>query len=207
MKFRSLRNVPVVEPDYTSLGRRDPKRQLFAMARDTAGGGMALEIERKFLTRDDTWKASVSGSAPILQGYFARTSLLRARIRIYGEKGFITLKSEAAVLVRHEYEYEIPKADAVEMIKRFSIEPIIMKTRFDVPYEGVVWAVDVFEGANSGLVIAEAELEKADQELALPSWAGREVTNDRRYGNSVLARYPFLTWDKNGNPPTKEDDE
>jgi adenylate cyclase len=110
------------------------------------------------------------------------------------------------VLVRHEYEYEIPKADAIEMIKRFSIEPIISKTRFDVPYEGIVWAVDVFEGTNGGLVIAEAELETADQKLALPSWVGREVTNDRRYGNSVLARYPFVTWDKDGNPPPEDRD-
>ncbi|MFT3731162.1 MAG: CYTH domain-containing protein [Hyphomicrobium sp.] len=167
---------------------------------------MALEIERKFLIRDDTWKSAATGSARILQGYFARTALVRARIRIYGDKGFITLKSEPGALVRHEYEYEIPYADAVEMIKQFSIEPIIRKTRFDVPYEGVVWAVDVFDGANSGLVIAEAELKTADQALAIPSWAGKEVTGDRRYGNSDLARYPFLTWDKNGNPPWDKDD-
>jgi adenylate cyclase len=176
------------------------------MDRDAVGGGMALEIERKFLTRDDTWKASATGSARILQGYFARTPLLRARIRIYGEKGFITLKSEGGKLVRHEYEYEIPKAEAVEMIKQFSIEPIITKTRFDVPYEDIVWAVDVFDGTNSGLVLAEAELNSPDQKISLPPWAGREVTNDRRYGNSSLARYPFITWDKDGNPPPEEED-
>jgi adenylate cyclase len=167
---------------------------------------MALEIERKFLTLDDTWKASATGSAHILQGYFARTPLLRARIRIYGDKGFITLKSEGGKLIRHEYEYEIPKAEAVEMIKQFSIEPIITKTRYDVPFDGVVWAVDVFEGANSGLVLAEAELKTPDQTLSMPLWAGREVTNDRHYGNSSLARYPFVTWDKNGNPPTEKGD-
>jgi len=167
---------------------------------------MALEIERKFLTLDDTWKASATGSAHILQGYFARTPLLRARIRIYGDKGFITLKSEGGKLIRHEYEYEIPKAEAVEMIKQFSIEPIITKTRYDVPYGGVVWAVDVFEGANRGLVLAEAELETPDQALSMPRWAGREVTNDRHYGNSSLARYPFVTWDKHGNPPPDGED-
>jgi adenylate cyclase len=168
---------------------------------------MALEIERKFLVGDDAWKAAATGSAQILQGYFARTPLLRARIRIYGEKGFVTLKSEGGKLVRHEYEYEIPKAEAVEMIKQFSIEPIITKTRYDVPYDGIVWAVDVFEGANSGLVLAEAELRTPDQALNLPPWAGREVTNDRRYGNSSLARYPFGTWDKDGNPPVDKADE
>src|ERR1700749_2306949 len=116
---------------------------------------MAIEIERKFLVRDDSWRKSSTGSARIRQGYFARTPLLRARIRIYGEKGFVTLKSEGGKLIRHEYENEIPKAEAGEMIKQFSIEPIITKTRYDVPYDGVVWAVDVFEGANSGLVLAE----------------------------------------------------
>jgi adenylate cyclase len=167
---------------------------------------MAIEIERKFLVRDNSWRTSSTGSARIRQGYFARTPLLRARIRIYGEKGYITLKSEPGVLVRHEYEYEIPKAEAIEMIKQFSIEPIIIKTRYDVPFEGVVWAVDVFEGANTGLVLAEAELKSANQSLALPPWAGDEVTNDRRYGNSNLARYPFITWDEDGNPPDEPED-
>jgi adenylate cyclase len=167
---------------------------------------MALEIERKFLTRGDTWRQASTGSARIVQGYFARTPLLRARIRIYGDKGFITLKSEGGQLVRHEYEYEIPKAEAVEMIKQFSIEPMISKIRHNVPYEGVVWAVDVFEGANRGLVLAEAELKHADQELALPPWVGEEVTKDRRYGNSNLARYPFVTWDGDGNPPVDDGD-
>ena len=167
---------------------------------------MALEIERKFLIRDTSWRAAATGSVPIMQGYFSRTPLLRARIRIYGDKGFITLKSEPGVLVRHEYEYEIPHDDAVEMIKQFSLEPIITKRRYDVPYEGVVWAVDVFDGANTGLVIAEAELKSPDQVLAVPPWAGQEVTNDRRYGNSNLARYPYVTWDKDGNPPSHDDD-
>src|SRR5437867_3017483 len=115
---------------------------------------MAIEIERKFLVRDNSWRTSSTGSARIRQGYFARTPLLRARIRIYGERGYITQKSEPGVLDRQEYEYEIPKAEAIEMIKQFSIEPIIIKTRYDVPFEGVVWPVDVFEGANTGLVLA-----------------------------------------------------
>lgn len=167
---------------------------------------MALEIERKFLIRDDSWRAAATGSDRILQGYFARTPLLRARIRIYGDKGYITLKGEPGMLVRHEYEYEIPKSDAIEMIRQFSVEPIISKMRYEVPYGGVVWTVDVFDGANRGLVLAEAELKSPDQTLAVPPWAGREVTNDRRYGNSNLARNPFVSWDKNGNPPPDEDD-
>ncbi|MBS0233873.1 MAG: CYTH domain-containing protein [Proteobacteria bacterium] len=167
---------------------------------------MALEIERKFLTRGNSWRQTSTGSARILQGYFARTALVRARIRIYGDKGFITLKSEGGKLVRQEYEYEIPKSDAFEMIQKFSLEPIITKVRYDVPFEGVIWAVDVFEGANSGLVLAEAELKKIDQPLPLPPWAGLEVTDDHRYGNSNLARYPFITWDDYRKPPSGAED-
>src|SRR5215468_5022458 len=89
---------------------------------------MAIEIERKFLVRDDRWRSAATGVVPIRQGYFCRTPLLRARIRVFGNKGFITLKSQPGWLARYEFEYEIPKADAVEIIRRFSIEPLITKT-------------------------------------------------------------------------------
>ncbi|GLS23733.1 CYTH domain-containing protein [Labrys miyagiensis] len=155
---------------------------------------MALEIERKFLVRDESWREHVQASAPIRQGYFCRTPLLRARIRVFGDKGFITLKSEPGVMTRYEFEYEIPKADALEIIKCFSIEPLIAKTRYDVIYNDTLWAVDVFTGANTGLVIAEVELVYEAQKVAIPPWAGLEVTGDRRYGNSNLARFPYTSW-------------
>ena len=155
---------------------------------------MAIEIERKFLVRDDSWQQGSQRSARIEQGYFCRTPLMRARIRIFGDKGYITLKSEPGTLTRYEFEYEIPKSDAIEIIARFSVEPIIAKTRHEVPYEGAVWHVDVFEGANSGLVVAEVELEHEAQNIVMPPWAGEEVTGDRRFGNSHLARHPFVTW-------------
>lgn len=156
---------------------------------------MAIEIERKFLVRDDSWRADVFRSIAIRQGYLARTPLLRARIRLFGDQGFITLKSEPGHLVRHEYEYQIPKGDAEEIIRRFSIEPLIVKTRHDVMYQGVLWSVDAFAGANAGLVVAEVELGDEDQTVAIPPWVGREVTSDHRYGNSNLARNPFVTWE------------
>ncbi len=155
---------------------------------------MALEIERKFLVRSDDWRRDVEASAPIRQGYFCRTPLLRARIRILGDKGFITLKSEPGTLVRHEFEYEIPHTDAVEIIRCFSIEPLISKTRYNLHHAGMLWAVDVFTGTNTGLVVAEVELEREDQKVALPAWVGEEVTGDRRYGNSNLARFPYASW-------------
>ena len=120
---------------------------------------MAIEIERKFLVRDDSWRPGSTRSARIEQGYFSRTPLLRARIRIFGDKAYITLKSEPGTLTRYEFEYEIPKNEAIEIITRFSIEPIVVKTRHEVPYEGLVWHVDVFEGPNTGLVLAEVELQ------------------------------------------------
>src|SRR5262249_39317078 len=92
------------------------------------------------------------------------------------------------------FEYEIPKADAIEIIARFSIEPIITKTRHEVPYEGALWHVDVFEGANAGLVVAEIELEHEAEVIVMPPWAGEEGTYDPPFGNSHLARFPFVTW-------------
>jgi adenylate cyclase len=162
---------------------------------------MAVEIERKFLVRDDSWRGGVKRSYPIRQGYFCRTPLLRARIRIFGDKGYITLKSEPGTLTRYEFEYEIPKDEATEIITRFAIEPIITKTRHEVPYDGVLWVVDVFEGVNAGLAVAEVELEYEEQSFATPPWAGEEVTRDRRFGNSNLARYPFVTWSEKSVAP------
>ena len=162
---------------------------------------MALEIERKFLLCDESWRGGVQRSVPIRQGYFCRTPLLRARIRIFGDKGYVTFKSEPGTLKRYHFEYEIPKDEALEIITRFNIEPIIAKTRHEVPYEGVLWVVDVFEGANTGLVVAEVELEHEAQNLIMPPWAGDEVTGDRRFGNSNLARYPFITWTADGTTP------
>ncbi|WP_045835928.1 CYTH domain-containing protein [Hyphomicrobium sp. 99] len=161
---------------------------------------MAIEIERKYIVRDDAWRRSEIGSAPIEQGYFARTPLVKARVRIFGDNAYITLKSANATgaLSRQEFEYKIPKSDAAEMIRQFSVETPIRKVRYDVPFEGNIWTVDVFEGANAGLVLAEIELESADQAITLPPWVGDEVTNDPRYENSSLARSPFTTWSKDG---------
>ncbi|SFV32340.1 CYTH domain-containing protein [Hyphomicrobium facile] len=157
---------------------------------------MAIEIERKFVVRDDSWRQSEIGSAPIEQAYFARTPQVKCRIRIFGDNAYITLKSAVGGLSRHEFEYKIPEADAVEMIREFSIEPPITKVRYDVPFKGNIWTVDVFGGANDGLVLAEIELESADQAIAFPPWIGEEVTNNPRYENSSLARTPFTTWTK-----------
>jgi adenylate cyclase len=155
---------------------------------------VGLEIERKFLVLSDAWRAGVERSTPIRQAYVSRSPLLSARIRVFGEQGFVTLKSDPGTLVRQEFEYEIPKSDALDIIAHFALEPPIAKTRHSVPHHGSLWTIDVFEGANMGLVMAEIELENEQQAVSLPAWAGVEVTYDPRYGNSNLACHPFSTW-------------
>jgi CYTH domain-containing protein len=134
---------------------------------------MAIEIERKFLVRSDSWRQGAQK-----QGYFCRTPLLRASIRIFGDKGYITLKSELGTLTRHEFEYEIPKSEAIEIITRFSIEPIIAKTRHEVPYEGAVWHVDVFTIQNDG--VGDRDSERGAKASYLPELLQRQSTQDFR---------------------------
>lgn len=155
---------------------------------------MAIEIERKFLVLGEPWKGACSIPIQIQQAYFARTSTLGARIRVYGDKGFITLKGTGQI-TRREFEYEIPQDDAIEMIREFNIEPIIIKTRYGLSHSGRPWVIDVFGGANAGLVVAEVELDQEHQAIDLPTWVGAEVTNDQRFRNSSLARYPYSSWD------------
>jgi adenylate cyclase len=148
---------------------------------------MPVEIERKFLVRDANWRA---GAAPLhlRQGYITARPDVSVRIRRAGTAGFITVKSGAG-LVRAEYEYAIPPTDADEMLDTLCARPLIEKHRHEVEFAGLVWAVDEFEGALAGLVLAEIELDDAAQEVPLPPWIGREVTGDPRYLNANLAKF------------------
>ena len=162
---------------------------------------MPVEIERKYLVTNESWQSHVTEPLRIRQGYFARTALMRARIRLIdNDQAFITFKSQPGPVVRYEYEYPIPYAEAAEMVERFSIEPLIEKTRHCLPWGDLTWSIDVFEVANRGLVLAEVELSRVEETVDLPPWAGKEVTSDTRYGNSNLARFPFLTWDATETP-------
>lgn len=146
---------------------------------------MAIEIERKFLVVGDGWKAAPCVRA-IAQGYLA-TIPASVRIRIQDGAATLTIKGEADGLVRDEFEYAVPLADAEAML-RLCPEPPIVKKRHELVHAGKLWQVDAFEGALGGLVIAEIELESADEVVTLPDWVGREVTYDRRYRNSALIR-------------------
>lgn len=157
---------------------------------------MGQEIERKFLVRTDDWKSQVCRATRITQGYLAAGTGTTARIRIAGSKGFITIKGKtpSGSIARLEFEYEIPLGDAEAMLQNVCEPPVLDKTRHEVELDGHVWEIDVFEGANAGLVIAEIELRKIDETFTKPAWVGAEVTGDPRYYNVSLVHKPFTAW-------------
>jgi CYTH domain-containing protein len=155
---------------------------------------MAVEIERKFLTKDSTWKQGAEG-APYRQGYLSREKGRTVRVRLAGAKAWITIKGPSDGCSRPEFEYPIPADDAAELFQLCD-GPLVEKTRHRIPFGGLVWEVDEFHGENEGLVVAEVELTSPDQEVPLPPWIGREVTGDRRYDNSSLSIRPYSGWER-----------
>jgi adenylate cyclase len=153
-----------------------------------------IEIERKFLVVGDFKHFAVS-SHKILQGYLNSDPARSVRIRIKGEKGFITIKgtSNQKGTTRFEWEKEI-KVDEAEKLLQLCLPGTIEKTRYIIPFNEVIFEVDVFEGQNKGLVLAEVELESENQVFELPAWIGQEVTGDKRYYNSYLSEHPFINW-------------
>ena len=156
---------------------------------------MATETERKFLVKDNSWNMNVTGTA-YKQGYLVSTKERAARIRIAGDKGYITIKGPApeGTLARPEFEYEIPLADAEEIFNTLCEPNKIEKTRYKIPFENHIWEVDVFHGDNTGLVMAEVELQNEHEDIIIPPWIGEEVSHDVRYFNSQLAKNPFSSW-------------
>jgi CYTH domain-containing protein len=154
---------------------------------------MGTEIERKFLLKGDAWRNLAKGVV-YRQGYLNRDRARTVRVRIAGEKGYLTVKGAAAGVKRPEYEYEIPVKDAAAMLEELCERPIIEKLRYRIPFEGLVWEVDEFRGENRGLILAEVELQREDQPVQKPEWVGDEVTGDPRYFNSNLTARPFTTW-------------
>ncbi len=148
---------------------------------------MAEEIERKFLLRNDGWRASADGGRHLRQAYLARTENLVARVRLIDEaEAVITIKSAGKGLSRQEFEYPIPVPDALALMKLAMGRPV-SKRRHTVPADPGAWEIDVFEGEHAGLVLAEIELPHGDADFARPDWLGKEVTGDARYYNTTLA--------------------
>ena len=154
---------------------------------------MGTEIERKFLLQNDSWKVGAEGKL-YRQGYLSAAVERNVRVRIIGEQGFLTVKGRASGITRLEFEYEIPLADAEGMLEELCLKPLIEKTRFVIKHRDMLWEIDEFAGANAGLVVAEVELETEAQEIEIPSWIDREVTDDPRYLNSNLIERPYTTW-------------
>jgi CYTH domain-containing protein len=154
---------------------------------------MGTEIERKFLVNGDSWREGARGTR-FQQGYLSSVKERTVRVRVAGERAFLTIKGKSVGATRSEYEYEIPLADARELLAGLCERPLIEKTRYEVDVAGLTWEVDVFEGENQGLVVAEIELESESQPFTLPAWAGAEVTSDPRYFNASLIKHPFSRW-------------
>lgn len=154
---------------------------------------MAKEIERKFLVAGEDWRALARGTR-YRQGYLSTVKERTVRVRTIDDKGFLTIKGITVGATRSEYEYEIPAADADEMLDDLCEQPIIEKNRYEIPLAGVTWEVDEFLGVNDGLIVAEVELQSEDQSFPKPDWIGEEVTDDPKYFNANLIARPFSTW-------------
>lgn len=155
---------------------------------------MAQEIERKFLVKGD-FKPYAAKATRIIQGYLSSIPERTVRVRVKGDKGFITVKGigNASGASRYEWEKEIPRSEAEELLA--ICEPgVIDKTRFLVESGPHTFEVDEFYGANEGLVVAEIELSAETEEFERPEWLGQEVTGDTRYFNAMLMKHPFTTW-------------
>jgi CYTH domain-containing protein len=158
---------------------------------------MALEIERKYLVNiNDVDLNKIIQSETgvyIAQGYLNTDLTKTVRVRVKGSKGYLTIKGIQVGVSKPEYEYEIPLADANEMLAMCDVK--VLKTRYIENAEnGLVWEIDVFKGLNDGLIVAEIELPSEDTPIILPAWIKSEVSSDLAYANSNLGIKPYSTW-------------
>ena len=156
---------------------------------------MAIEIERKFQVRNESFKLLSTGVI-YRQGYLSRDKKRTVRVRVAGELAFITIKGITNGMERLEFEYPIPLEDANEMLETMCLKPLIEKLRYKIMSDGHLWEVDEFIGDNEGLIVAEVELKSADEHVIIPNWVGQEVTGDLKYYNSNLVINPFKNWGK-----------
>jgi adenylate cyclase len=159
---------------------------------------MGVEIERKFLVTGDGWRENAEAGTRYVQGYLSREPERTVRVRIAGDRAFLTIKSRPpaeAPLETPEFEYAIPRADADALLK-MCLPGVIDKTRYRVPHDGKVFEVDAFAGDNAGLVVAEIELAHSGEDFARPAWLGAEVTEAPRYKNASLSATPYNRWPK-----------
>lgn len=155
---------------------------------------MALEIERKYLVKNSKWRESVVAESTMKQGYLANVPNASVRVRVSGGEARLTIKGRSEGISRSEYEYPIPLRDAQEILDHHISGAVIEKVRYQVRCGDHIWDLDVFEGANRGLIVAEVELSSEDEPFQMPEWAGEEVSLDSRYYNANLVTHPYCDW-------------
>ncbi len=161
---------------------------------------MGTEVERKFLVIGSDWHDAAVSRTELRQGFLSTEPERTVRVRLTDSAAELTIKGITIDARRAEYEYSIPPADAAEMLDGLCQRALIEKTRYRVPYAGHIWEVDVFQGVNAGLIVAELELASADEAFERPEWIGQEVTGDPRYYNANLVRHPYSNWDETSGP-------
>ena len=151
---------------------------------------MAVEIERKFLVHDESWRRLFTRKQEIRDGLIAVANGRKVRVRICDQRATLAVKSKTESLANAEFEYEIPQSDAEELIAHHCLRGELAKTRYFVPHRQLTWQVDIYKGILAGVILAEVELPSETAELALPDWVGREVTGNPDYKkiNMVNAR-------------------
>ncbi len=154
---------------------------------------MGIEIERKFII-DINKLPPLTNGYTIKQGYIQTEDYTTVRVRIRNKDAFLTIKGKNRGASRLEFEYPIPLQDANDMLEALCQSSLVEKTRYLVKYEGHIWEVDIFEGRNKGLIVAEVELDSEDEAFKLPNWVTKEVTDDIRYFNSNLVKHPYCDW-------------
>tara|TARA_R110001606_G_scaffold395664_2_gene568404 strand:+ start:19036 stop:19521 length:486 start_codon:yes stop_codon:yes gene_type:complete len=155
---------------------------------------MALEIERKFLVKKDrqSWKKHAIASS-IRQGYLCDDIKRSVRVRITDKAAFLTIKGPSVGMSRHEFEYAIPLDDAAQLLT-MCVHTIIVKTRYTLNIDGLIWEIDEFHHDNKGLIIAEVELDDVAQHVPFPEWIETEVTDEPRFYNLALCQHPYNLW-------------
>ena len=154
---------------------------------------MSIETERKFLVKGEEGRHGATCTR-IRQSFLAIDSVRTVRVRVVDDKGFLTIKGRSTGISREEYEYEIPHDDAPALLSSICLPQQIEKVRYAVGFGSHIWEVDVFEGKNAGLIVAEIELSDANERFDLPAWAGTEVSHDLRYFKANLMLRPYSTW-------------
>jgi adenylate cyclase len=155
---------------------------------------VGIEIEYKFLVKNDNWRENAGEGLFYRQGFIASDATGMVRVSLTDDKSWLTIKRAKTPIHRLEYEYPLPRHDAEEMLRDACLPGNIVKQRYRLPHAGHVWEIDVFAAENAGLVVAEIELSSAGEAFERPDWLGKDISTDPRYFAMNLARHPYRAW-------------